>query len=268
MTSSSNLSPRRLLILGGSGEARQLAQAIAQDAQFAATYSLAGRTQAPKIPAMPIRYGGFGGVQGLCDYLRAQRIALLLDATHPFAAQMSHHAVLAAAQTGVRLLRLNRPAWQAQTGDQWQLFENMPAAAEALAQRPAQRVFLTIGQRDIAPFQNAPQHTYLIRSVEPIPTERLPPHTHCLLQRGPFDLAHERSLLQQYRVDTLLSKNSGGNATAAKLLAARELGIAVMMIQRPALDKSDKSALVQLGKHAACVDSIDDALAYLHRVAW
>ena len=226
--------PLRLLILGGTGEALALAKAVAADARFAAVYSIAGRTRAPRLPPLPVRTGGFGGVDGLAAFLRADGTDLLVDATHPFAAQMSRHAVMAADRAGLPVLAVRRPAWVPGPGDDWTLVANMPAAAAAIGPAP-RRVLLTIGQIDLAPFHDAPQHDYVVRSVEPPAPDLLPPRRISLIGRGPFTLADERRLLADHRIELMVTKNSGGAATAPKLVAARERGTPVIMVARPVL---------------------------------
>ena len=239
----------RVLILGGTSEAAALARALAGDARFCATLSLAGRTRAPAAPPIPHRVGGFGGIAGLADYLRAERIDALIDATHPFAAQMSRHAVAAATQTGTRLLVIARPRWQPVPGDRWITVATMPAAADALG-HTARRVFLTIGRQDLAPFVAAPWHCYLIRSVEPPDPVALPPRAEVIAARGPFAEADERRLLAQRRIDVMVTKNSGGSATAGKLAAARALGLPVVMVERPAAPPAGNTVADAESAHA------------------
>ena len=222
----------RVLILGGTSEASALARALAGDARFCATLSLAGRTRAPAASPIPHRIGGFGGIDGLTAYLRAERIDALVDATHPFAAQMSRHAAAAATQTGTKLLVICRPAWQPGPGDRWTTVADMQVAANALGGTP-RRVFLTVGRQDLAPFAAAPWHHYLIRSVDPPDSALSPPDAETIAARGPFAEADERQLLAQHRIDVIVTKNSGGAATAGKLAAARALALPVIMVARP-----------------------------------
>jgi precorrin-6A/cobalt-precorrin-6A reductase len=224
-----------VLILGGSTEASELARALAGDARFAATLSLAGRTRAPLLPPIAVRMGGFGGVAGLADYLRGHGVGALVDATHPFAAVMSRNARLAAAETGTPVLRVDRPAWVAGPGDQWLARPDMAAAAAAIGAAP-RRVLLTIGQRDLAAFSEAPQHHYVIRSVDAPDPTCLPPSAEVIPARGPFAEAGELALLAAHRIGVIVTKNSGGSATQAKLVAARALGIPVIMVDRPAAE--------------------------------
>jgi precorrin-6A/cobalt-precorrin-6A reductase len=222
----------RVLILGGTSEAAALARTLAGDARFRATLSLAGRTRTPHGPPILLRIGGFGGIEGLAGYLRTERIDALIDATHPFATQMSRHAAAAAAQTGTSLLAVCRPPWQPVPGDRWTMVVTIQAAADALDLAP-RRVFLTVGRQDLAPFAAAPWHHYLIRSVDPPDPAALPPHAEIITARGPFAEADERRLLALHRIDVIVTKNSGGSATAAKLAAARALALPVIMVERP-----------------------------------
>ncbi|MDD2876615.1 MAG: cobalt-precorrin-6A reductase [Acidiphilium sp.] len=223
----------RLLILGGTSEASALARALVGDPRVMPTLSLAGRTIAPVLPPIPYRIGGFGGVAGLVDHCRSQAIDALIDATHPFAAQMTDHAYRATAQCGIACLRIDRPAWRPEAGDRWINVADMSAAVRVLGDVP-RRVFLTIGQQELAPFRAAPWHHYLIRSVDPPPPELLPPDATIIAARGPFAVEDERALLIAHRIATIVTKNSGAIATAAKLAAARDLGLPVVMIDRPA----------------------------------
>lgn len=220
----------RVLILGGTTEASALAVALEGDVRFDVTMSLAGRTKAPVLPRLPCRVGGFGGVAGLVAYLRHERVAALVDATHPFATQMTRHAIEAAGAAEVALLRLDRPAWVSQAGDRWTEVPDMAAAARMLGDVP-RRVLLTIGQKDLAPFMAAPWHQYVLRSVDA--PDRAPMGAKIITARGPFELVGELALLQRDRIEVLVTKNSGGTATAAKLAAARALGVEIIMMQRP-----------------------------------
>jgi len=241
----------KLLILGGTTEATELARALAADARCDATISLAGRTLRPLPQPLPTRTGGFGGVAGLASYLREQCIEALIDATHPFAAQMTANAVAAARATATPLLVVLRPAWQPGEGDVWELVPSMAAAAAALGAAP-RRVLLTVGQKDLLPFQTAPQHFYLLRSVDPPPAEVLPPHVEFIAARGPFAEADEMRLLRAQHIDVIVTKNSGGSATAAKLAAARTLAVPVIMVQRPPAPP------------VATVGTVAEILAWLH----
>lgn len=222
--------PLRVLVLGGTLDASRLAQALAK-AGVDGIFSYAGRTSAPIAQPLPTRVGGFGGVAGLQAFLQTERITHVVDATHPFAAQMSSNAVQACASAGVPLLALERPAWQAQSGDVWQHVPDIAAAVQALPTEPA-RVFLAIGRQHLAPFLACTQHWYLLRLVDPVldlPAER----GQVVLDRGPFTVEGDRTLLQAYGITHIVSKNSGGAGAQAKLTAARERSLPVILIDRP-----------------------------------
>ena len=231
-------SPTRILILGGSTEASALAIVLAGDERFDVVLSLAGATRSPRPQPVPVRRGGFGGASGLAEFLRAEAVDLLIDATHPFAARMSHHAVEAAELAGLPLLRIERPAWVAGEGDRWTPVPDMESAARALGGtwgETPRRVLLTVGQKELAPFQAAPWHRYVIRSIDPPDPASLPPHAAFLPGAGPFTVEAERRLLREHAIEVIVAKNSGGLATVAKLEAARELGLPVVMVSRPSL---------------------------------
>ncbi len=217
----------RVLILGGTTEASAIARALAGDGRFAPVLSLAGRTRAPVPPPIPWRVGGFGGVAGLADYLQREAVDAVIDATHPFAAQMTAHAVAACGE--VPRIAVLRPAWEAVVGDRWTHVADLAKAAEALGP-VARRVFLTVGQGALGVF--GPPHHYVVRSVDP-PADA-PEGATLLMARGPFSAEAERALMTEMRVDVLVTKNSGGAAVAGKLAAARALGIGVVMVDRPA----------------------------------
>jgi precorrin-6A/cobalt-precorrin-6A reductase len=222
----------KLLILGGTSEATALGRALVNSPQIEAVLSLAGRTRHPAPQPLPSRHGGFGGAEGLAHYLATERIDALIDATHPFAAQISRNAAAAAYATGTRLLALQRPAWRPIAGDCWISVATMTDAAQALGATP-RRVLLTIGRRDLAPFAAASWHDYLVRSVDGPPPEKLPLNAAIITARGPFVEPDECRLLVEHRVEILVTKNSGGCATVAKLHAARALGLPVVMVARP-----------------------------------
>ncbi|WP_136646281.1 cobalt-precorrin-6A reductase [Tabrizicola sp. YIM 78059] len=227
------LLPPRVLLLGGTTEAAAMARALAE-AGVEAVYSYAGRTEAPVAQPLPVRIGGFGGAEGLAAYLRAERITHLIDATHPFAARMSRNAAEACAATQTPLIALEREPWQAGEGDRWTHVPDVAGAVAALGQAP-RRVFLAIGRQTLDAFAAAPQHHYLLRLVDP-PTEPLPlPRAQAVIARGPFTVASDRALLADHRIEMIVAKNAGGAGAEAKLIAARDLGLPVILIDRPAV---------------------------------
>jgi len=228
---------KRILILGGTTEARLIAERLSDRADLAVTLSLAGRTAAPAALPVPVRIGGFGGPAGLAAALTAQAIDVLIDATHPYAARISANAVAAAALAEVPLIALDRPAWQPVAGDRWIEVPDIPAAVAALGETP-RRAFLALGRQELAPFAAAPAHFYLIRSVDPVEPAPALPNAVFLTGRGPFDEARERELLAQHRIDIVVAKNSGGTATYGKIAAARRRGVPVVMVRRPAAPRT------------------------------
>lgn len=216
-----------------------------------ATVSFAGRVARPLRQPLPQRIGGFGGVEGLQAYLRAEGITHVIDATHPFAAQMSHNAVVACAQAGVPLLALTRPAWKPVAGDNWARVPDI-AGAVAMLDRPRSRVMLAIGRQHLAAFAPHPQHAYLLRLVDP-PASPLPlPEAEVIVDRGPFDAAADCALMQRHGIRLVVSKNAGGSGAYAKIEAARALGLPVIMIDRPAQPRRDEVSSV-----AAVFDWLD-----------
>lgn len=240
----------RILVLGGTQEARHLCERLAQRRDVDVIVSLAGRTAAP--PRMPVRArtGGFGGASGLAAYLVDEHVDLLIDATHPYAAIISANAAEAVARAHGRILALRRPPWQQQVGDRWIEVADLQEAVRALGDAP-RRVFLAVGRNDLAPFEAAPQHRYLIRSVDPVTPPLRLPHAEYLTARGPFGEAEELALLKQHKIEMIVSKNSGGDSTYGKIVAARALGLEVVMPRRPRLPD------------VPSVASVDEALAWL-----
>ncbi|MWP36733.1 cobalt-precorrin-6A reductase [Rhodobacter sphaeroides] len=222
----------RILLLGGTTEASRMARALAE-AGLPAVFSYAGRTAAPVAQPLPLRVGGFGGTEGLAAYIRAEGITHVIDATHPFAAQMSRNAVEACAASGTALVALERAPWAAGLGDRWIRVPSIEAAAEALPEAPA-RVFLAIGRLHLAAFAGRPQHHYLLRLVDP--PDALPlPRAETIVARGPFTLAEDLDLLRRHGIQWIVAKNAGGEGARAKLDAARGLGLPVVLIDRPAI---------------------------------
>jgi precorrin-6A/cobalt-precorrin-6A reductase len=234
----------RVLILGGTTEARQLAERLAPRRDLDVTLSLAGRTNNPVPHPVPLRVGGFGGAQGLADYLAAERVDRLIDATHPYAAVMSEHAAHAAQTTRIPLLALRRPAWTAIAGDRWIDVADVRAAAQTLGPTP-RNVFLAIGRNEIAAFEAAPQHRYLVRSVDPVDPPLAVPQAIYVQARGPFREEDDRALLAAHAIDVVVSKNSGGAAAYGKIAAARTLDIEVVLLRRPTLPDAPSVATIE-----------------------
>ena len=220
----------RVLILGGTGEARRLATALVAEGVDVLS-SLAGRVADPVVPPGEVRIGGFGGAAGLTAWLQEHPVQSLVDATHPFAATMTASAVAAAEATGIPLLRLQRPGWSPQPGDDWRWVDTPTEAALAVAGFGS--VFLTTGRRGLGAFAGLTGRC-LVRSVDP-PDPPLPERTTVVLARGPFAVSDELALMRQHAVDVVVTKDSGGGMTAAKLAAARRLGVPVVLIRRPPL---------------------------------
>lgn len=231
---------KRLLILGGTTEAKELAAAAAKIPHLEVISSLAGRTRQASNPTGRVRVGGFGGEAGLTQYLQDHAIDCLIDATHPFAAQISWNAAAAAARVSVPRLVISRPAWKPEPT--WIEVESHEAAAAVLPDL-AQRIFLTIGRQELAAFAHLRQLWFLMRMIDP-PTGLMPPGE-VLLARAPFTVEQERSWMQNYQIAAIVSKNSGGDATAAKLIAARQLDLPIVMVKRPAMPPSESVAEVK-----------------------
>jgi precorrin-6A/cobalt-precorrin-6A reductase len=240
----------RILILGGTAEARMLAGHLAGRAGLDVTLSLAGRTASPASQPVPVRVGGFGGSAGLADFLVSERIDALIDATHPYATVISANAVAAARRSHVPLVALRRPPWVAIAGDRWTEVSDVRETVQALGQA-SRRVFVTLGRSELAPFVAAPQHHYLIRSVDPVDPPLPLPHVTYVTGRGPFGEADDCALMTAHRIDVVIAKNSGGAATYGKIAAARARGIGVILLRRP--PTPDGSA----------VETVEDAISWL-----
>jgi precorrin-6A/cobalt-precorrin-6A reductase len=239
----------RALILGGTGDANRLADALSR-AQIDAVYSYAGRTRIPLPHTLPTRIGGFGGAAGLADFIRTEAITHVIDATHPFAAEMSRHAVEACSATGTPLLALERAPWTRTDGDHWIEAADIAGAVAALPDAAA-RVFLAIGRQHLAPFAAKPQHSYTLRFVD-TPDGTLPlPNAEVIVSRGPFTLDDDRALMRQRGIAWLVARNAGGIGARAKIDAARELGLPVIMIARPELPERPR------------VERVEDVLSWL-----
>lgn len=240
----------KLLILGGTSEAATLARRIGGELDVVT--SLAGRmTTIPDLPGR-LRVGGFGGAEGLSRYLQEERIAAVIDATHPFARHISAHALEACRMMGVPLLTLLRPPWPKEEGDRWIVVADMADAARQLPGLGS-RAFLTIGRQVLDAFRDVLQVWFLVRMIDP-PSQPLPENWQMILGRPPFDADGERRLMQEHGIDVLVTKASGGAATHGKILAARQLDLPVLMIERPPILGADRAS------------SIDEALAWLNNL--
>ncbi|WP_231496473.1 cobalt-precorrin-6A reductase [Rhodococcus sp. UNC363MFTsu5.1] len=220
----------RVLILGGTAEARSLAARLSGAPDVEVVSSLAGRVRDPRLPEGEVRIGGFGGATGLQDWLRDNAIRAVLDATHPFAARISGNAAAATTRSGLPFAVVQRPPWSPRPGDNWLEVDSLEAAAAALPDL-GRRVFLTIGRQGVDRFATV-DADFLVRAIDP-PEGPTPARMTLLLDRGPFEVGRESALLREHDIDVLVSKNSGGDLTVAKLTAARELGVPVVMIRRP-----------------------------------
>jgi precorrin-6A/cobalt-precorrin-6A reductase len=248
--------PHTILILGGTVEARQIAAALAARGDCDVTLSLAGRTGNPVGQGVPVRVGGFGGVEGLAAYLKENAIGLLVDATHPYAARISTNAAEAAGEAGATIVALRRPGWERVEGDRWTEVDDVAGAVRTLGAVP-RHVFLTLGRQEVAAFEAAPQHRYLVRSVDPVEPPLAVSEAIYVLERGPFTEAADGALMEQYRIDRLVCRNSGGDAAYGKIAAARALRIPVILIARPALpDVANVAASID-----AAIAWLDHALA-------
>jgi precorrin-6A/cobalt-precorrin-6A reductase len=262
-----------VLVLGGTAEARALAAGLAGGPGLRVISSLAGRVHNPALPEGEVRVGGFGGVDGLARWARAEKVAAVVDATHPFAETISAHAAAACAQTGLPLLRLLRPGWEAQVGDDWR---DAPSLADAAAMLPAlgTRVFLTTGRQGLAAFAGLDRLWFLIRCVDP-PSGPRPARREVLLARGPYTAEAELALMRRFAIDVLVTKNSGGPLTAGKLSAAKDLGIPVVMVRRPAaaaappVPASTAPASTASGTAVpASAATVDDAVSWVLGRSW
>jgi precorrin-6A/cobalt-precorrin-6A reductase len=248
----------QILILGGTGDAARLAAGINADPKFSVTTSLAGRTDNPKKLAGKVRVGGFGGIAGLIDYLRESKVDVLVDASHPFAAQIRRHAMAAATKANVPLLRLERAAWAKMRGDRWHEVEDLAEAAK-LAPKLGHRAFLTVVRTELASFSGVAGVHFLVRLVDP-PSAPLPlADFEIMLERGPFDETEELQLMRVRHIDLVIAKNSGGDATYGKIAAARELKVPVILQRRPALPPGYAPA--------AMVETAEAAMEWLDRFA-
>jgi precorrin-6A/cobalt-precorrin-6A reductase len=238
----------KVLLLGGTAEARQVAAWSAGEPGVEVVSSLAGRTADARLPEGEVRSGGFGGVNGLVGWLAEHQVDAVVDATHPFASTMTSHAAEAARVSGVPLLVLRRDGWREQVGDRWLWVDSAEEAACALA-AVGSRAFLTIGRQGLSRFADAGLWM-IARCVDP--PNPIPSWCELILDRGPYDLHAELDLLRHHQIDVLVTKDSGGSMTSAKLEAARELGIPVVVIRRPALPSG-----------VAAVETVDQVVEWL-----
>lgn len=244
----------RILILGGTTEASALVRGLLPHPGLAVTLSLAGRTASPTVEAVPTRVGGFGGAAGLARYLREHAIDQLVDATHPFAARIGRNAAEAAATTGVPILAIRRPAWLREPDDLWTEVDTVPDCVAALGAVP-RRVFLTVGRMEVAAFAAAPQHDYVVRTIEPLGDALPVPRLTAIRARGPFDEMAEAALMREAAIAVLVTKNAGGRATYGKIAAARRLRLPVLIVRQPS-----KPAVACVTDAAAALDHIFDRL--------
>lgn len=240
----------RVLILGGTAEARALAQELA-DAGVPVVSSLAGRVARPRLPVGDVRIGGFGGPQALARWLQEQDVTRVVDATHPFAERISASAGAATRVAGLPLLRLERPGWQAGPEDRWHWVQDLPGAGTVLRELGARRVMLTTGRQGLGAFARHHGAWFLVRCVDPPDPADLPPEHEVLLDRGPYTLDGELQLMERHAVDTLVTKDSGGPLTEAKLEAARVRGLPVVVVRRP--PRPDAPAVHTVAEAAAWV---------------
>jgi precorrin-6A/cobalt-precorrin-6A reductase len=235
----------RILILGGTSEAVALAEALHADCpELEVITSLAGVTRNPVTGPGTLRTGGFGGADGLADYLLAESVDGLIDATHPFASSMAAHGESAATKIGIPRIKLVRPMWQRETGDHWIEVDDARSAAEVSKNLNPACVLITLGRRDLEPFLALTGLRLVARMIEE-PENPLPPHATLLQARGPFSVADEHALMEEHAVDLLVTKAAGGNATQAKITAARERAIPVVMLRRPAMPQGPAASSVK-----------------------
>ena len=226
---------KRILLLGGVTEALAMARRLGPQH----VYSLAGVGRVPADLPCEVRVGGYGGAEGLAQYIREQRIDVLLDATHPYAAQISHNAASAAALAGIPCWALRRPAWQPQAGDDWREVADWAELVEAL--KPFQRPLFTLGREPLEPLHDIPEGQFwALRALDTYPGNA---RCEVIGARGPFVIDDERALFAQRRIDVLISKNSGSSATEPKLEVARERGTPVLILKRPQLPEVDRAFL-------------------------
>jgi len=244
-------SARTVLILGGTGEAYRLAGEIAAAPGWRPLTSLAGRTRSPRQPAGETISGGFGGPAGMIECLTERRISAVIDATHPFAERISQNAAEACARAGVPLVRVERPPWPEEPG--WRPVPGLKEAAAFFRDR-RERVFLTVGKKELEAFKDAGQCFFLIRTIDTVESPTPIEGAEYIQGRGPFTAESEGVIMRDYGITWLVAKNSGGEAGEGKLIAAGELGVSVCMISRPVSPKGES------------VESVDEAMDWLARL--
>lgn len=246
---------RTVLILGGTAEARALAEVLDALGHVRVLSSLAGRVARPRLPIGEVRIGGFGGPERLAAWLQDEDVACIADATHPFAQRISASASQASTATGVPMLRLQRPGWSERPGDTWHWVDSLEEAAVLLPTLAGgstpPRVFLTTGRQGLGAFRDSDGAWFLVRCVDPPDEADLPPHHELLLDRGPYTLAGELALIDRHQLSVIATKDSGGDLTVAKLDAARERGLPVVVVRRPP------------GPDVPTVDAVADAAAWV-----
>ena len=237
----------KILILGGTRDARLLSEHLSEDERWEPILSLAGRTKDPILPSIKVRTGGFGGSEGLKDYLEGQDIKAVVDATHPFAERMSMHAFTAAKASNIAFVHLQRSSWVAEASDDWRFARDMKTAVDLIP--PESRVFLGIGRQQLPLFARRTDCWFLMRSIEPVDGSEKLPNGHYIESWPKSGVEEEMALLHQHRITHLVSKNSGGDRAYQKILAARALAVPVVMVERPALPGplvlGDQGAVIQ-----------------------
>jgi precorrin-6A/cobalt-precorrin-6A reductase len=244
--------PLKILLLGGTSEASLLAKRLAGVPDISATLSLAGRTRSAAPGPLPVRVGGFGGADGLANYLKREGVDLVLDATHPFAAKISANAIAACSMTGVPLLAVERPSWEKASGDRWSEHDSIEEAIAALPDAPGD-VFSALGRSAVSALRAKPQHRYVIRVVDPVEAPSELPHATVIAARGPFRTEDDVALFREHNIRCVLAKNSGGDAAYAKIEAARLLALPVYMVRRPVIAE----------RHV--VSTVDEAMSWITR---
>ena len=227
---------KNILILGGTGDAISIAEKLSLIKNYKIITSLAGVTQKPRLPIGKTHIGGFGGREGLVNFLEANKINLIVDATHPFSTQIKENAIFASNELFVPIIHFVRDQWKMEIGDKWHMVDNLPEASNKLRELSSTRklkVFLTVGRKGLADFADILNSKFVIRSIEkPLALGGFS-RAEWIEGRGPFSFDNELKLLQQEQIDIIVTKNSGGLSGKAKLLAARTLGLPVIVVRQP-----------------------------------